>query len=36
VALGVLWDEVERLFDAWCALGAPNRDRFRLTVQGTP
>jgi protein-L-isoaspartate(D-aspartate) O-methyltransferase len=27
-----LWDEVERLFDAWCALGAPNRDRFGLTV----
>jgi hypothetical protein len=23
-----LWDEGERLFDAWCALGAPNRDRF--------
>jgi hypothetical protein len=27
-----LWDEVEPLFDAWCALGAPNRDRFGLTV----
>jgi hypothetical protein len=29
VALGASGNEVERLFDAWCALGAPNRDRFR-------
>lgn len=27
-----LWDEVEELYDKWCALGAPARERFGLTV----
>lgn len=27
-----LWDEVEDLYDLWCRLGAPNRERFGLTV----
>ncbi len=27
-----LWDEVEERFDAWCGLGAPNRERLGLTV----
>jgi protein-L-isoaspartate(D-aspartate) O-methyltransferase len=27
-----LWDEVEDLYDLWCDLGAPNRERFGLTV----
>lgn len=27
-----IWDEVESLFDQWCRLGAPNRERFGLTV----
>jgi hypothetical protein len=28
-----LWDEVEDLYDQWCGLGAPNRQRFGLTVE---
>ena len=27
-----LWDLVESLFERWCRLGAPNRERFGLTV----
>jgi protein-L-isoaspartate(D-aspartate) O-methyltransferase len=27
-----LWDEIESLYDEWCQLGAPNRERFGLTV----
>ncbi len=27
-----LWDRVEELYDQWCQLGAPNRERFGLTV----
>lgn len=27
-----LWDEAEELFEQWCRLGAPNRERFGLTV----
>lgn len=27
-----LWDEIEALYEQWCRLGAPNRDRFGLTV----
>jgi protein-L-isoaspartate O-methyltransferase len=27
-----LWDEIEALYDQWCRLGAPNRERFGLTV----
>jgi hypothetical protein len=27
-----LWDEVEDLYDLWSRLGAPNRERFGLTV----
>lgn len=28
-----LWDEVEDLYEQWCRLGAPNRQRFGLTVE---
>jgi protein-L-isoaspartate(D-aspartate) O-methyltransferase len=27
-----LWDEIEDLFEQWCGLGAPNRERFGLTI----
>jgi protein-L-isoaspartate O-methyltransferase len=27
-----LWGEIEGLFDEWCRLGCPNRERFGLTV----
>jgi protein-L-isoaspartate(D-aspartate) O-methyltransferase len=27
-----LWDRVEELYDQWCQLGGPNRERFGLTV----
>jgi protein-L-isoaspartate O-methyltransferase len=27
-----LWDEIETLYGEWCRLGAPNRERFGLTV----
>jgi hypothetical protein len=26
-----LWDRVEELYDQWCQLGGPNRERFGLT-----
>jgi protein-L-isoaspartate O-methyltransferase len=28
----LLWDEIERLFETWCHLGAPNREHLGLTV----
>jgi protein-L-isoaspartate O-methyltransferase len=28
-----LWDHVEKLYEQWCQLGGPNRERFGLTVQ---
>jgi protein-L-isoaspartate(D-aspartate) O-methyltransferase len=28
-----VWDEVEALYEQWCQLGAPNRERFGLTVE---
>jgi protein-L-isoaspartate(D-aspartate) O-methyltransferase len=28
-----LWEQIESLFDQWCQLGAPNRERFGLTVE---
>jgi protein-L-isoaspartate O-methyltransferase len=27
-----LWDEIEALYEGWCRLGAPNRERFGLTI----
>jgi hypothetical protein len=27
-----LWDEIEVLYEQWCRLGAPNRERFGLTI----
>jgi protein-L-isoaspartate O-methyltransferase len=27
-----LWDEIETWYEQWCQLGAPNRERFGLTV----
>lgn len=28
-----IWDEIESLFEEWCRLGCPNRERFGLTVR---